>query len=680
MTSLYNSKHKLFLTAGALFFLSFLILFSVPLASAITWNIDFTTVNVNSSNYWDTGDYGPMRDILDISHSWLNNLEWSVAGHIIDTNLDMNSYNIQEIDKAYFDSSAFISSDDSKHIDIHANYIDLHGNLSTIWTIKLDADGDGLGGDGYGDLIFGSGGDTYLYYNGSDFIIDPDAVGSGIVYIDGNLSSDYFFGSGAYLTELNVSGNVSVGGDLDMIGYSLTTSFLGGVVGTIEMRGDPWYLSGTSLQIVEDLYVDRNFYVGENSSLSDVFPQDTLNYSLGSGPLRWLNLFVQNINVDDIETINLHVSDNVTADYFKGDLEIDFLAGSSNTTIQDYINSVQSAGRISGGEFTDNGDGTITVASGLGFIKTTNNQIGNTVFFEWETNVSVSLYNGSMSRIFVDYNSGNPIIKRDGTLNHNTELSLGTAFLCSLTGEVHILSGGQPAFNLARLVHYRLREPGIQKISGALLGEPNGLNLSVTEGVFWAGLNRFTTGSFDSTGLDNFSYFYQNGSNGWFIQEGISIINNTHYDDGSGTLNELTVNRYGVHWVYNDNDGHIFILYGYGDYVLGGANNAEPPSTVPTILSGFGTLLGKIIVQKGDTTFTEILSILPEDIPPSVVTEHGELTGLGDDDHTQYLLADGTRALTGSLTLANGGQLWDNATCTFISSPDGSNIQEICNI
>ena len=33
------------------------------------------------------------------------------------------------------------------------------------------------------------------------------------------------------------------------------------------------------------------------------------------------------------------------------------------------------------------------------------------------------------------------------------------------------------------------------------------------------------------------------------------------------------------------------------------------------------------------------------------VTDHGALTGLGDDDHTQYLLADGSRTLAGNLTI-----------------------------
>ena len=36
------------------------------------------------------------------------------------------------------------------------------------------------------------------------------------------------------------------------------------------------------------------------------------------------------------------------------------------------------------------------------------------------------------------------------------------------------------------------------------------------------------------------------------------------------------------------------------------------------------------------------------------VTDHGELTGLGDDDHSQYLLASGGRALAGNLAVAAG--------------------------
>lgn len=37
----------------------------------------------------------------------------------------------------------------------------------------------------------------------------------------------------------------------------------------------------------------------------------------------------------------------------------------------------------------------------------------------------------------------------------------------------------------------------------------------------------------------------------------------------------------------------------------------------------------------------------------SGVTNHGSLTGLSEDDHTQYLLADGTRALTNDMAVTD---------------------------
>src|SRR5690606_30432186 len=37
----------------------------------------------------------------------------------------------------------------------------------------------------------------------------------------------------------------------------------------------------------------------------------------------------------------------------------------------------------------------------------------------------------------------------------------------------------------------------------------------------------------------------------------------------------------------------------------------------------------------------------------TIVTDHGALSGLSDDDHTQYILVDGTRAFTGEIDLGS---------------------------
>lgn len=55
-------------------------------------------------------------------------------------------------------------------------------------------------------------------------------------------------------------------------------------------------------------------------------------------------------------------------------------------------------------------------------------------------------------------------------------------------------------------------------------------------------------------------------------------------------------------------------------------------------------------------TETSIRRFSPSDVSAMIdthgVTDHGGLAGLGDDDHTQYVLADGTRDIGGSLTVS----------------------------
>jgi len=53
----------------------------------------------------------------------------------------------------------------------------------------------------------------------------------------------------------------------------------------------------------------------------------------------------------------------------------------------------------------------------------------------------------------------------------------------------------------------------------------------------------------------------------------------------------------------------------------------------------------------------------PRGLPTSSAPAHGELSGLDADDHPQYLLADGTRALTGALSMA-GNRITNLAAAT----------------
>jgi hypothetical protein len=64
----------------------------------------------------------------------------------------------------------------------------------------------------------------------------------------------------------------------------------------------------------------NNLNVQENITSKNIYPQTTLTYSLGSGALRWLGLFVQNISAENIDAYNLYLTDNlnVTKNVFIG--------------------------------------------------------------------------------------------------------------------------------------------------------------------------------------------------------------------------------------------------------------------------------------------------------------------------------------------------------------------------
>ena len=89
----------------------FIVLLSVSLVSAIDISTsDVVGVNIipevpaaggggdaNVSQFWNTTNQGLISSTAEIEHNLLANLLWSVAGHIMDTILDMNWYNIDDV-------------------------------------------------------------------------------------------------------------------------------------------------------------------------------------------------------------------------------------------------------------------------------------------------------------------------------------------------------------------------------------------------------------------------------------------------------------------------------------------------------------------------------------------------------------------------------------------------------
>ena len=328
-------------------------------------------------------------------------------------------------------------------------------------------------------------------------------------------------------------------------------------------------------------------------------------------------------------------------------------------TVQDMQNIYHSAGWVDGGAITDDGDGTISVAAGNGLIRATDSSVAELLFFDWaaEAGANVALADNDINWVYAEYNSGSPRVIATITerADFNTNVLLG--IIARVGTDLHISAEDRHtvADHANRMIRRLKATVAWARVSGATISETGTRNIALTTGVHWRGLSEFTTGAFDSSGADRYTLYRGDGSGGFTVATGESTINNTQYDDGAGALATLGTNRYGVFWVYLEVDDDVGVIFGVGNYTLAQAHDAQPPAAVPEPILAEGFLVGKIIIKKNDAAFTEILSAFDTTFTGSLAADHGGLAGLADDDHTQYILADGTRSLTAKLTQADGG-------------------------
>jgi hypothetical protein len=317
------------------------------------------------------------------------------------------------------------------------------------------------------------------------------------------------------------------------------------------------------------------------------------------------------------------------------------VAGSTYSTTQHLQDIFHSSGVTTGGTITDDADGTITVSLGTGLIRATNSSVAELLYFDWaaEAGANVALTDNDMNYVYVEYNAGSPqviatITKRT---EEQTNVFLGSVYRSGTT--LHITETTCNLVNDAILhLSTRLRETQpFAHVSGGIISETGTRNLAITAGDWWENLANFTTSSTDTSAAGTFSYFYDDGASGWTTVASSTQIDNTQYDDGSGSLATLDNNKYGVHWVYLGQDSEVYVIYGTTNDTLIVAKNTGTPSNLPPhFAEAHARLVGRIIIGKSDSAFTEIASAFDTVFTIGTAVDHGDLIGLADDDHPQY--------------------------------------------
>jgi len=487
-------------------------------------------------------------------------------------------------------------------------------------------------------------------------ISDPDAsIVAGLTYLDSGVSAEYNI---AYC-EVNVTGGLS-----NEV-YVLYHKGSGNVRSSF---GDYKCVDGST---------NSPFYVHSGSTLTSHFDNIVADAPYtGSGTV---------LLVSSEEDGNLTVTRNVTTD----DLHIPnmYLSGPYHS-INEWFRLMQSPGRITGGAITQGAGTTVNVSSGVGWIRVADDDTSQLKTFEWDAEAGIDIPNdGDIRFIGIDYNGGSPRIVNSSVEDWNLDTNFSLGIVSNEDGQLHILPvSWWVSDSLANILErYQADFGRVSRdnlVGGLVVSESGDGNkhVQMSQGVLWSLLNENPIDSVDTSTGDSFVQWYRNASGGW-TSSVQTTWNNSYYDDGTGTPHALGNNKYMVLWWYIEIDGDLSCVLGRGEYSSSAIAETEgTPATLPNPISYGGLFIARMIVQQGQDIAINTQTAFSTTFTAAQAADHGNLAGLLDDDHPQYLLLAGRgqgqnvtgyiNATTGFKTTAGTG--WSgwiddgvNTNCTY---------------
>lgn len=206
-----------------------------------------------------------------------------------------------------------------------------------------------------------------------------------------------------------------------------------------------------------------------------------------------------------------------------------------------------------------------------------------------------------------------------------------------------------------QLIEFAREAIGGIYVSGSTVSESTTpYDLDVGSGIYWFGENRKTP-----SGGTNVSFIqhYRDGSGGWVTSQ-TQVVNSNSYDDGSGTLQSYTAGYFGKARLYISGDAAdetYFLIMPQDQHATQQAAEDSAAPIVPSYFRDITLPIADVIVENGSANIANIISARPllttQAAAGGGTTNHGDLAGLLDDHHTQYMLVSGARAMGGSLNM-----------------------------
>ncbi len=309
-------------------------------------------------------------------------------------------------------------------------------------------------------------------------------------------------------------------------------------------------------------------------------------------------------------------------------------------------------GLISGGTITSGGGLNANISAGFGYSE----KISDSDVYQRLDWVNTGLTLTSNSNAYIYFNETGILSQSGSRPNTINNIILGRVVSDS-TGIAFIDSSPLNADHTSNRFGSLFREAiGPIYSSGSIVSENiTPFKINITAGEYYYSTNKYNT--IGGSGL-TFTQYYNNGSGGWNTSA-TTFVNNTQFDN-NGVLSGLTSSAFTKHTLYvvggGVNEKYMLVL-GQNQYTtLIEAENGLLP-TPPTFFNGSVSEIANIYIKQSNSTIVQI-----EDIRPIIGFKaggvnasslHANLLGLTSDDHKQYLLTNGSRAMSGTLNMGN---------------------------
>ena len=172
------------------------------------------------------------------------------------------------------------------------------------------------------------------------------------------------------------------------------------------------------------------------------------------------------------------------------------------STYNDFFNSVTAVGRKTGGLVTVGTGETVNVAAGTGFIKATDDDNAQVMFFDWVAVTDQAIATDTVRYVGVEYNEGSPRVTVRTTDNFDLDTDFPLAKVINTGGSIHILNN--PWWVTDGMTNTIERFQGLghlvrdEHVGGLILSVTGTRSISITAGTLWSRLNEFPISALNS--------------------------------------------------------------------------------------------------------------------------------------------------------------------------------------